>query len=424
MNQKVLSLAVATSLMLPITATYADVKLSGTIQAEIASSEIGQDNTINNNKNYVDSSGEFDRYTLTGDKQSKDGAIFNGGPNRLRFDIDEKLGGGLTVQARYQVSFASSDNSGLTGGQESWVGLKTDSFFVRYGKLEGAYRASKGLIDVWAGTSLQARGTGGGMSGGYFNDVSTALDKTTNRYRVAPNAAGKAIINSGASTNHKGLAHSGYVPGTLEIGFKYDNFVGRIQGFVDDTSDMKGGGLIELTYSIPKTFDMWLAGAYTDLESKVSSATSDTTSEGLSNWKIGGQFKLGPNLALALQYEDAELGTFDNNTVVVEQVDAAGKSVFQARGDGGQYVMGSVEFTMEQFTLAGWVAGYFSDIDDNKRLIDINGQALDEDAVSFAIGGKYNFSKRTKVFAGYRQTNSDNDYRDENVITAGLSHSF
>lgn len=417
MNRKILTLAVTTALMAPM-AIQADVTLSGNIQAEAVSSEVGADETINGNNNYVDDTGEYDRYLLTRDGE---GAIFNGGPNHLRFDIDEKLGGGLSAYARYQVAFNSSDNAGLTAGQEAWLGLKTSNFFIRYGKMTGAYKASKGLVDPWAGTSLQARGSGGGMTGSRYNEVSSTL--RDGRYHVDQDLiSGKVLIDNAQGTNHGGLAHSSYVEGTLEVGIKYGGFYGRLQGFVDDTSDMNGAGLIELRYGAPN-FDMWLSAAYTDLDSQVDAATDtsgETESEGLGNWKVGGRFKLGPAIKLALQYEDAELGVFDNNTVSVLQADGSRK----ARGGGGQYVMGSVDFSMDKFTLAAWVAGYLSDIDENQRLIDKDGNPLDEDALSFSVGGKYHFSKRTQVYAGYRQTNSDNDYRDEDVITIGLKHSF
>jgi len=417
MNRKILTFAVTTALMTPM-AIQADVKLSGKIQAEVVSSEVGTDGTFNTNNNYADDTGEYDRYLLTRDNV---GAIFNGGPNHLRFDIDEKLGGGLTAYARYQAAFNSSDNAGLNKGQEAWLGLKTSNFFIRYGKMSGAYKSSKGLVDPWAGTSLQARGSGGGMSGSGYNNVSSSIG-LDGRYHITPNAAGKVEIKNASGTNHRGLAHSSYVEGALEVGVKYGGFYGRLQGFVDDTSDMNGAGLIELRYGAPN-FDMWLSGAYTDLDSQVDAATDtsgDTESEGLGNWKVGGRFKLGPSIKLALQYEDAELGTFDNNTVTVRQADGS----FKARGGGGKYIMGSVDFSMDKFTLAAWVASYLSDIDDSQRLIDTDGSALDEDALSFSVGGKYHFSKRTQVYAGYRQTDSDNDYRDENVVTLGLKHSF
>lgn len=388
MNQKLFAFAIAATLVAPMAAD-ADVKLSGVIQGEITSSEVGDS--------------DQDRETLTKDKE---GAIFNSGPNLLTFDIDEKLGGGLAAYARYQGTFSTSDNEGITG-KEAFLGLKTSSFFLRYGKLTGAYKSSLGLIDPWAGTSLQARGSGGGMSGSKYNSVTW-------------DAASKTFKTQAAASNNdagQGLSHSGYVEGALEAGMKMAGFTGRIQGVVDDRSDMDGAGLLELLYSAPnETFTMWLSGAYTDLNLKdtvkdaADSATGDEkddkTDDGLGNWKIGGQFKLGPALTLGLQYEDAEIGTFDNNP------------------DGGKYIIGSVDFMMNNFSLAAWVGSYLSDIADNARLKDDQGNAIDEDTLSWALGGKYLFSKRTSVYAGYRQTDSDNDYRDENVFALGLKHSF
>ncbi|BAP58011.1 secreted protein [Thioploca ingrica] len=400
MNQKLFAFAIAATLVAPMAAD-ADVKLSGVIQGEITSSQVGN--------------GDEDRKTLTKDKE---GAIFNSGPNLLTFDIDEKLGGGLAAYARYQGTFSTSDNAGITG-KEAYLGLKTPSFFLRYGKLTGAYKSSYSLIDPWAATSLQARGTGGGMSGGRYNSVT--WDATSNTFKT--NATWDATNNTfktgeAASTKDAGmgLSNSGYVEGALEAGMKMAGFTGRIQGVVDDNSDMNGAGLLELLYNAPgDTFTMWLSGAYTDLNLKDTakdlgnSATGNSNASndnGLGNWKIGGQFKLGPALTLGLQYEDAEIGTFDNNP------------------DGGKYILGSVDFMMNNFSLAAWVGTYLSDIADNARLKDDQGNAIDEDALSWALGGKYLFSKRTMVYAGYRQTDSDNDYRDEDVFALGLKHSF
>lgn len=387
MNRKLFVLAIAATLVAPMAAD-ADVKLSGVIQGEITSSQVGN--------------GDEDRKTLTKDKE---GAIFNNGPNLLTFDIDEKLGGGLAFDARYQGTFSTSDNTGIDG-KEAYLGLKTPNFFIRYGKLTGAYKSSYSLIDPWAATSLQARGSGGGMSGGKYNSVT--WDATSNTFKT-----GEAASTKNASM---GLSNSGYVAGALEAGMKMAGFTGRIQGVVDDNSDMNGAGLLELLYNAPNdTFTMWLSGAYTDLNLKdtvkdtVDSATgnSNTSNDsGLGNWKIGGQFKLGPALKLGLQYEDAEIGTFDNNL------------------DGGKYILGSVDFMMNNFSLDAWVGGYMSDIKDSNKLKDAKGNMLNEDALSWALGGKYFLSKRTSVYAGYRQTNSDNDYRDEDVFALGLKHSF
>ena len=73
-----------------------------------------------------------------------------------------------------------------------------------------------------------------------------------------------------------------------------------------------------------------------------------------------------------------------------------------------------------------------SEYNDNIRLrsvfvcsiADLFGEWVDEDAISFGAGFKYFFSGRTMLFGGYRQVDSDNDYRDEGVFGVGLRHSF
>ena len=79
---------------------------------------------------------------------------------------------------------------------------------------------------------------------------------------------------------------------------------------------------------------------------------------------------------------------------------------------------------MDKLTIAGWVANYFSDIQESLKLTDIDGAILEEDALSWSLGAKYHFTQYAHIFAGYRQTDSDNDYRDENVFSAGMLYKF
>jgi predicted porin len=406
MNRKILSLAVAAAMVTPI-ASHADVKLSGIVQAEMISLEVAEGDEKLGASIRGNSFDDMDRQTLTNDFL---GSILNEGPNHMAFDIDEKLGGGLSAQARYIAAFNSSGNFGAALiGEEAWVGLGTQYFHIRYGTLTGAYKSSHSLIDPWAFTSLQTRATGGGMSGEYFNRLETdALGNVTG-------------INVNSWEAQNGLTNDGFVEGALELGVHYYGFSFTLQGFVDDASAMDGAGLLELRYTAPNDiFTMWLAGSYTDLSdvSNVASDIADTITdeeedkdknEGLGNWKIGGAYKLGSMVTFGLQYEDAEIGALDNGI----------------NPDGGRYVLGSLEFKpMPNISLAGWVAGYLSDIDDGLRMRDSEGNAIDEDALSWAVGAKYHFSQRTSVYAGYRQTDSDNDYRDENVATLGIRHVF
>jgi predicted porin len=388
MNKQILTLACAAGLVAPM-ASYADIKVSGMIQAEAISYEgaDGQDGiTINRTTNPATSFAANDRQNFTHDFL---GTILNEGPNHIMFDFDEKLGSGLHAEARYTGAFNTSGNFGSSFiGEEAWVGLRASSFHVRYGTLVGAYKASFEMVDPWAWTSLQTRGTGGGMSGDH---------------RITVNPAG-TLVTSDSATNGQGLTNEGFVQGALEVGVNFAGFSTTLQGFVDDSSNLDGAGLVEIKYAAPN-FAMWLSGAYTQLDD-VKNVIATNEDEGKINWKLGGSYQLGPMVTFGIQYEDAEIGAFDENP------------------DGGKYILGSLEVKMNNISVAGWVSGYMSDIDDNARMTDANGNFLDEDALSWAVGGKYHFGKRTMVYAGYRQTDSDNNFRDENVATLGIRHVF
>ncbi len=413
MNKKLLSLAVAAAMVTPI-AAHADVKVSGVIQAEIASLEVAEGDENLNASLRDGVFDDMDRQTLTYDSF---GTILNEGPNHIQFDIDEKLGGGVKAQARYIMGFNTSGNFGFSPiGEEAWVGLGAAHFHVRYGTLTGAYKSSHTLVDPLAFTSLQTRGTGGGMSGEYFN-LQGYTDPTD------PNKVTEIGVNFGYPGGLFGLTNDGFVEGALELGVNYSGFSATLQGFIDETSVMDGAGLFELRYTAPGDFfTMWLAGAYTDVSDTFDRITSDFADKfrkeenkknledsDFSNWKIGGAFKLGPMVKLGLQYEESEIGNLD----------------FFQHDDGGKYILGSLEVTpVQNISLAGWVAGYLSDIDDVQRMVNSEGNAIDEDALSWAVAAKYRFSTRTMLYTGYRQTDSDNDFRDENIITLGLRHSF
>jgi predicted porin len=279
--------------------------------------------------------------------------------------------------------------------------------------MTGAYKSSKGLVDPWAGTSLQARGTGGGMTGSTY--LSAAALKDCNGCAYGPlddqindlkaNAAinaGEYLVTSKKSHSPYGaFTHSSYVENVIEVGAKFGGFSASLQGIVDKSTGMDGAGLVELKYSA-ENFTVFAAGAYTDLSGEFDSTVNDISNgisgdeveeadDGFSNWKIGAQAKFA-GLKLGLQFEDAEMGTMT--------------------GGQGQYIMGSVEYGINNVALAAWVAGYSDD------------DLEEDDALSFALGAKYNFSKRTMAYVGYRQTDSDNDYRDENVFSLGVRHKF
>ncbi len=448
MNRKILTLAVAAALAAPV-ASHADVRVSGLIQAEAVNSEVAdgkKDAAAYRDKQSFETD---DRQMFTNDSL---GSIFNEGPNHIRFDLDEKLSNTLKAEARYDMGFNTSGNFGSDSiiGEQAWIGLKGSNFHFRYGTLEGAYKSSRALIEPWAFTSLQSTGTGGGMSGGAYNQVlrvvdpSTATTLTGGTELPEPQDRYKYVVNSSAATRggDMGLTNEGFVEGSLELGVNFGGFSARMQGIVDDGSAMDGAGLLEFKYTMPNKFSVWLAASYTDLKDatnpitdavddaadtisetiddiadkvgedatdltdKVREETTTEVDEGLANWKVGGVFNLGPMVKLGLQYEDAEMGTFDNNP------------------DGGKYILGSLDFTKGNISVGAWVAGYLSDIKEANKLVGPDGKLMGEDALSWSLGAKYHFGKRTHVYGGYRQTDSDNDYRDENLFTLGIRHTF
>lgn len=399
MKQKILVVTIATALIAPV-ATHADVKLSGTIQAEVGAYQAGKDAKFEDN----------DRVRV-----SKDGggSISNGGPNMVAIDMDEKLGDELMAYARYRFNFSTMGNTAGLQGNEAWLGLKGNSAFFRIGTLIGNYGELK--IDPFADTALQARGTAGGMSGGKYNAVEvndTIVATMPDNYNHAVALQTAAVT----STEHSEFAHDDPVENAIEIGATYKGFTASLQGVYDETDDLNGAGLVALSYKDPDgNFTAYAAGSFLNLSDTAKATLQPDSSGNVDdsdyNWKVGGSYTIS-GATIGVQYEDAELGYMDEDI----------------NPNGGKYIMGSVDYQVNpQLLVGGWVATYLSDIKENERLVRQDGavyEYLDEDAISFAIGVKYLFSKRTLAFGGYRQVDSDNDYRDENAFGIGIRHSF
>ncbi len=403
MNQKILALTMAAALVVPMMA-HADVKLSGTIQAETGSAKLGM---------------AKDRLRITTDDE---GALLNGGPNNLSFDVDEKLSNGWSAMARYRVAFNTSKNVGLTGGDQAWVGLKMNSeaFYFRFGTLESNYKSTKSLIDPFANTSLQARGTAGGMSGSTHLTVCVKEDTgLCQNYKKDGDSANipSTLGDLGDRKALKGFTHNSELHNALEVGSTMGGFSASLQGVWDQTDVLNGGGLISLRYS-HDNFDVFAAAAYTDLDDSVGSVSTSKLDSG-GNWKVGGTAKFA-GMTLGLQYEHAEIGTLTD-------------SFFNKVKDGvttvspiaGTYLLGSIDFRADNLAIGGWVAKYSEDKDEVKFSGNLNQKGeYDNDALSFAVGLKYFLSKRTLAFGGYQQTNSENNIYDQKVVGVGVRHSF
>jgi len=325
--------------------------------------------------------------------------------------------------------------------------MNSEAFYFRFGKLEGNYKALKAMVDPFAGTSLQARGTAGGMSGSshlvgckgavdaakaktppatdpaagkglcknYSEDITTTLADEATPASEMPSTVGGLGNGRGALA---GFTHSSYVNNALELGSKFGGFSVSLQGVWDQTDVLNGGGLVSVQYS-HDNFDVFAAAAYTDLDSSVSGNKLDSGG----NWKIGGDLKLA-GMTLGLQYEHAEIGTL-TDSFFNKKDDQGNVSVAPIAGT---YLLGSIDFRADNLAIGGWVAKYSEDKDEVK--LSSNPVALNQkgeynnDALSFAVGLKYFLSKRTLAFGGYQQTNSENNVYDQKVVGVGVRHSF
>ncbi len=238
MNNKILALSIAAAMAMPV-AAQADIKVSGVFQAEIGS--------IKN--------GGGDRVTQNGGSA---GALMNGGSNTLRFDINEKLGGGLTAFARISQSFSSFSAEGL-GDRERYIGLKGSNAHIAFGRNSSSYKSVSLGYDKWKGTGLQARNGGGGMSGSAFG-------------------------------------HSSYAPDAVQLGLNAGGVEVQVQTITDEGTGLDGSYVGSLKYK----------GGNWEVFAAASHMNTDTTDA--DNFKVGGKMTMG-GLTAAIQYEDTEIGT-------------------------------------------------------------------------------------------------------------------
>jgi predicted porin len=388
MSKKILGMAIAAALAAPF-AAQADVKLSGTIQAEIGSLEI--------------SAGE--RFTNTSDGT---GALYGGGPNRVGFDFDEDLSGGLTAYGRIDWAFNTTNGGGSNlSDREKYVGLKGFSgAYLRVGRIQGAYKTAT-KIDPFASTSGQMR-TGGGESIHAFT-------------------------------------HGSYLNNIFEIGFNNSGLKVALQGVFDDTMPgaatgaatytQNGSYLANVEYSMDKTFTVF--GAYSSNNMKFDNpAVSDTSKD---NWKVGGKASFG-GLTVGLQYEVAETNTdtgvgaysailsaqhlFDD--VSSNLLSGIPGATLTTTPTDTQYLSGSVTYGLGNVVLGGWVARSSSELElvASDRITTVT-DTFDVDATSFAVGAIYLFSKKTLAYAAYHSIDvDDTKIGDLSAFAAGIRHSF
>lgn len=301
----------------------------------------------------------------TGDWKTGTHDVFGapvGGPNNLTFTVQEKVGPGMIAFARLSLPFATM-HEGALRNRESAVGLKVGHVHLRGGRMPSAYKKSGLYLDPLVSTSMEGRIVGGGMTGGQYRDA------------------------NGLNTDVTGdFTHSGGVSDLVEFGYDSGARAGdginiRIQSMMDPYKNSDRAWIGSARYK-NKKWSVVLSGIKADYVPDPNKT---------SNIKLGGNYRIG-GLNLSAQYEYADFGTYD------QSADA-------------QYLYTAAAYRKGNITYAGWIAKFLSKVDN-------------EDAFSYAVGLKYHFSKKTFAYIGYRNTNSDNDVRDQQIIASGISKKF
>lgn len=382
MIKKVLPLAIATAMMSSF--AHADVKLSGTIQAEVGSIK---------DSSKLDADGNQQRRTVTDSNLTS-----NGSENKLGLAISEKLGAGLEGFALMDWEFntfekASNDAASSNFiNREKYVGIKSDFGHLKLGRIQGIYKTSTLGYDKWDSTSLQAYGAG--MSSGPFG-------------------------------------HGGFLDNVVEIGGKIPagpagEVKATLQYLADQTPDAAGarndGSMLGALQMGNKEFEFSVVGS----QQKNKNATGTELSK-QTNWKIAGKYQLG-GLYVALQYEKVK------SAQTAFGIPVAGTSIIGSTSvtDPTEFVWGGLGYRMGHVELFGWAGGTMKvkDLKDTK----LNDPTGTSDIFGYSVGAMYHFSKNMFAYAGYHKTDDKRtvdhagtalaDKHDSEVFLGGLRLNF
>jgi len=355
MDKKILVAAVAAAMMAPSIAS-ADVKLYGIAQVEY--------NIEDSSANGVNSVQAVDD---------------DGTRSRLGVKFSEKLGGGLTAFGKFEFQMDPSDgvanaaasngnNAGLVQ-RDAHVGLKSSWGSLAGGSFHAPYKTAGGVKwDPWTATHLQARRSGGMFGGNGLGGTNSFINNAI--YYTSPNVNGfkvqfaimpdetnpgsnngataTATVNSDEADNDYSVAVQ-YKNGPWHAIFAHNrnNVASNVNNGDDET--------------LTKIGLRWKAGAWT-LAGQYATASDAVASAG-GAIGIAGPYR--PRIG-----DDADVIWLN-----------------------AQYKVGNNIFT----------ASYGN--------MDVSGRGAlnDYEYDSWTVGVIHKFSKKTRIFAGYIQTDGDNN---------------
>lgn len=366
-------LITASVLMMSPTLFADNVKIYGRVQAEYVSLSIG-----NISNQLVDASGADNGSASVNPGFYQAGGVGAGtlGIKALE-NFDRKTSAHVVIEL--DIQGVDSNNFAYRQG---YVGLKnTELGMIAIGRFNSPYKIAGGVkIDPFITTALQARGNGG-MSGangrinGHSGYISDAI-----RYR---------------SPRFGDL--------TVEAALQPDD---QSTSVTSDTANVNTPGGNANDFAIALNYHSG------DLKLWTALAVDKNDSEDETSIKAGGQIKINRQF-LSLQFENIKNATNSNGGIGLSAIsdNANGTSAY-----GSTNSKGSI-----------WFLGYQLHAGNNVIAVQTGKTAGGSGGMEtqyYAFGVIHNFSKKTRVFTGYANSNSDNDALDRKVFTVGLSKIF
>ncbi|NIR44453.1 MAG: porin [Gammaproteobacteria bacterium] len=349
MQKKLIHLAVGAALAAgPFMAANADLKVFGHFQIEASSEDNDPD------AGFVGTDGAVVQALNrgeSGDPGCSAGTscitLEDNQRGRFGFHATEDLGNGLTALAHYETQVDTATANLTEGNRESYVGLKGNFGTFQAGSLKSAYKYTGGVkYDPFVTTNLEARRYGGMVTGRFGQN---SFMRNSLAY-ISPSFNGLKLWltyspDEGGTGNGAGTDDGDY---SLAVKFGQGPFEVFFASTGDDGGDERTG--------IPDGPDFSLN-------------------------KIGGKFSMGPHTILG-QWEDGTLDGIgglpdtDLNVLFLGYHFKFGQNLFVA-----QFGDGQVENDLA---------------------------AVDQEDTYWAIGAIHKFSKKTRIFGGYRSTDVEN----------------
>ncbi len=286
------------------------------------------------------------------------------------------------IYGQVYAELASEDVAGVTLDDDQGIGRVGFWFDEKLGNGLTAFGTFEYSLDVADGDSLGARNSEVGLKGGFGSVALGSFSGAYKAYNIDPfNETGMQARGNGGQSigtfGHSSFFRNAIQYKTPDLG----GFSAAVQYSPDETGGDNGA---DGDYMLGAKYDAKIFNVYL--------ATNSDDSEDDTNWKVGAQIKMGA-LTAGLQYEQTE-------------INSAGFG-----GNEGEFWFGTVSYKLGNLLLGVNLAQFSSDV---------NGT----DADYVALGGRYDLSKRTNVYFGYRETDADVNSRDDDVFLVGLNHNF